>query len=355
MRDDRSPLGWLARALRLPGSERRALVQAAKATVAAVAAWLLAGLVLGLPQPFLAPYAAIFLIEVTVYRSLRNWLQQVGSVATGVLLAAVVSAVVPGLTWALAVVVFAGLLVGGWRRFGGSGVWVGVTGMLVVTYGTARDLSLLGDRLLETALGAAIGLAVNVLLFPPLHGERLAAAGHRLAHAIADLVEATAGVVRTDDPPEDLDEWLGQIRDVRSLAREADDAALLTQEDRYLNFRRRRPRAGLVHDRPLRTLASLWPPVEQLVDSVRTASHGHEPFLYPWPEARDTVADLLRELAHAVRATTAPGATVDLTRCRELLAEVEERLVTSRDGVTATLGLGAMALPARRLLQRLDD
>ncbi|MEU4673424.1 FUSC family protein [Amycolatopsis sp. NPDC023774] len=330
-------------------------MQAAKATTAAVTAWLLADLALGLPQPFLAPYAAVFLVEATVYRSLRGWLEQVGSVATGVLLAAGVAYLIPGLTATLAVVVLLGLLVGGWRRFGGSGVWVAVTGLLVVTYGTARDVGLLGDRLLETALGAAIGLAVNVLVFPPLYGERLAAAGERLARALASLLEETAEVVRSDEPPEDLDEWLGRIRDVRSLVREADDAATLTQEGRYLNLRRRRPRSGLAHDRPLRTLLSLWPPAEQLVDSVRTASEGREPFLYPWPEARRTVAELLRELARAVRATIAPGAGVDLSHCHELLAQVEDRLVTSRDGVTATLGLGAMALPARRLLHRLDD
>ncbi|HEY3468908.1 MAG TPA: hypothetical protein VGL47_27515, partial [Amycolatopsis sp.] len=82
---DRTPAGWFARALRVPGSERRSLVQAAKATLAATGAWLLATLVLRLPQPFLAPYAAVFLVDATVYRSLRGWAQQIGAVAAGVL------------------------------------------------------------------------------------------------------------------------------------------------------------------------------------------------------------------------------------------------------------------------------
>ncbi|GAA3524679.1 aromatic acid exporter family protein [Amycolatopsis ultiminotia] len=352
---DRTPVGWVARAIRIPGSERRTLFQAAKATAAAVGAWLLATLVLGLPQPFLAPYAAVFLVESTVYRSLRGWVQQVGSVATGVLLAAVATRLVPEPTAALAVVVFAGLLLGSWWRFGGSGVWVGVTGMLLVVYGTAGDPELLGDRLLETALGAAIGLLINVFVYPPLYGERLEAAADRLAAALAGLLETTADVVRADEPPGEIEEWLGQIRDVGSLARDAEETAVLTREGRFLNLRRRSRYLGTRHDRPLRTLVTLWHPIEQLVDSVRTASEGREPFVYPWPEARATVADLLLELASAVRDTVVPERQPDLDRCRELLTRVEDRLVSSNDGVTATLGLGAMALPVRRFLRQLDE
>jgi hypothetical protein len=37
-RHDRTPVGWFARALRVPGTERQSLVQAAKATFAATGA-----------------------------------------------------------------------------------------------------------------------------------------------------------------------------------------------------------------------------------------------------------------------------------------------------------------------------
>lgn len=352
---DRTPLGWAARAIRVPGSERRTALQAGKATVAAVAAWLLATQVIGLSQPFLAPYAAVFLVEATVYRSLLGWAQQVGSVTLGVLLAAGVSQLVPEQTVTLALVVFVGLLVGSWHRLGSSGVWVGVTGMLLVTYGTARSSELLGDRLLETALGAAIGLAVNVLVFPPLYGERVAAAADRLADALAGLLEDTAELVRSDEPPEDLDGWLGRISDVRSLARAADDASGLTREGRYLNLRKRSRHSGVQYERCLQTLSALWPPVEQLVEAVRTTSEGREPFVYPWPRARDALAELLKELAEAVRVAADPDREPDLERCRSLVCQVEDRLVSSQDGVKATLGLGAMALPVRRLLRQLDQ
>ena len=356
-RHDRTPIGWFTRALRVPGRERRILVQSAKATLAATAAWLLATLVLHLPQPFLAPYAAVFLVEATVYRSLRGWIQQVGSVASGVLLAAVAGQLIPWQAVALATVVFLGLLAGSWRRFGDAGVWVGVTGMLVISYGTAREPVLLGDRLLETALGAAIGVAVNTLVFPPLYGERLAAAAGRLGKALADLLESLSDLIRRDEPPEDLDGLLSQARDSRSQVLAAEEAVGLTREGRMLNLRRGRPAAGTRHERPLRTLIGLWPALSQLITAVRmTAGRREHPFEYPWPDAREALADLMHHLAGAVQAVAMAGEPVELDECRALLEKLENRLVTAdEDGVPARLGLGTMTLPARHLLELLQN
>ncbi|WP_410611484.1 FUSC family protein [Amycolatopsis sp. lyj-109] len=353
---DRTPIGWFARALRVPGRERRVLVQSAKATFAATAAWLLATLVLRLPQPFLAPYAAVFLVEATVYRSLRGWIQQVGSVACGVLLAAVAVQFIPWQAVALAAVVFLGLLVGSWRRFGDAGVWVGVTGMLLISYGTAHEHVLLGDRLLETALGAAIGVAVNTLIFPPLYGERLAAAAGRLGRALADLLESLSDLIRRDEPPEDLGELLSQEQDTRSQLLAAEEAVGLTREGRLLNLRRGRPAAGAHHERPLRTLIGMWPAASQLITAVRTTAGRREhPFEYPWPEAREALADLMHHLAGAVQAVATAGEPVELEECRALLEKLERRLVTAEDdGVPARLGLGTMILPARLLLEQLE-
>ncbi|MEQ0559995.1 FUSC family protein [Amycolatopsis sp. NEAU-NG30] len=354
-RHDRTPLGWFARALRVPGSERRSLVQAAKATFAATAAWLLATLVLRLPQPFLAPYAAVFLVDATVYRSVRGWAQQVAAVTAGVVLAAVAGHLIPWQAVALAVVVFVGLLAGNWRRFGSAGIWVGVTGMLLISYGTATETVLLGDRLLETALGATIGAAVNALVFPPLHGDRLADATRRLAEALAALLETVSGLVRADDPPDDVGDLLARARDARSLVVVAEDAVGLTREEQVLNLRRRRPGSGARHDRPLRTLIALWAPVSQLIAAVRTASAAREPYGYPWPDAREALADLLCGLAGAVRSVARQGEPVDLEECRALLARLEHRLVTADDGVPARLGLGTMTLPARHLVETLEN
>ncbi|MER7865292.1 hypothetical protein DMC64_39655 [Amycolatopsis sp. WAC 04197] len=338
----KTPFAWVARAFRVPGEERRSLVQTAKATAAAVIAWIVATAVLRLPQPFLAPYAAVFLVQATVYRSLRGWAQQVGAVSVGVLLAAGAGQVIPSVTVALGLVIFVGLLIGSWRGFGDSGVWVGITGMLLISYGSATEPVLLADRLLETALGAGIGAVLNAVILPPLHGERLRAATSRLASAIADVLDRTADLVRGGEAADGLDD---RMEDVRSLVAEAEDAIGWTREGRYLNLRGRRE----TREEPLANLVSLWHPLAQLIDAVSEAAHSEQPFRHPGEHARGVVGDLLEALAEVARS----GDPAELDRCRDLLGEIDHLLVTPTDEVTTSIGLGAMALPARRLVQRL--
>ncbi|WP_340682863.1 FUSC family protein [Amycolatopsis coloradensis] len=337
-----APFAWAGRAFRVPGEERRSLIQTTKATAAAVIAWIVATSVLRLPQPFLAPYAAVFLVQATVYRSLRGWAQQVGAVGVGVLLAAGAGQVIPSVTIALGLVVFTGLLIGSWRGFGDSGVWVGITGMLLISYGSATEPVLLADRLLETALGAAIGAVLNAVILPPLHGERLRAATSRLAGAIADVLDETAELVRGGDSADGLDD---RLQDVRSLAAEAEDAIGWTREGRYLNLRGRRE----IREEPLSNLISLWQPLAQLIDAVSEAARSEQPFRHPGEHARGVVGDLLEALAEVARS----GDPDKLDRCRRLLDEIDHLLVTPTDEVATSIGLGAMALPARRLVQRL--
>ena len=61
--------------------------QVVKAVCAAVAAWALAVTVFDLPQPFLAPWAALLTVHATVYRTFARGLQQVAAAVLGVLLA----------------------------------------------------------------------------------------------------------------------------------------------------------------------------------------------------------------------------------------------------------------------------
>ncbi|MEV6908706.1 aromatic acid exporter family protein [Amycolatopsis sp. NPDC051071] len=341
-----SLFAWIGRVVRVPGEERRNLVQITKAAVAAVIAWIVATSVLRLPQPFLAPYAAVFLVQATVYRSLRGWVQQVGAVTVGVLLAAGAGQVIPSVTVALGLVIFVGLLIGSWRGFGDSGVWVGITGMLLISYGNATEPVLLADRLLETALGAAIGAVLNAVVLPPLHGERLRTATSRLASAIGDVLDETAALARGGGPPEAADRLRDRLNDVRSLATEAEDAIGWTREGRYLNLRRRRE----TREEPLVDLVSLWPLLAQLIDAVSAAVQSEQPFGQPGEYAHRVVGELLEALAEVTRS----GDPEKLDRCRKLVEEVDQLLVTPRDEAATSIGLGAMALPARRLVQRLD-
>ena len=61
--------------------------QSAKTALAGVLAWVVATDVLGLEQPFLAPWAAVLVVHATVYRTVSRGGQQMAATFLGVLLA----------------------------------------------------------------------------------------------------------------------------------------------------------------------------------------------------------------------------------------------------------------------------
>ncbi|WP_352231681.1 aromatic acid exporter family protein [Actinokineospora sp. NBRC 105648] len=71
-----------------------------KAAAAAVLAWVLADRVLHLPQPFLAPYSAVLVVESTVFRSIKGSAQQSIAASTAVLVALLASRLIPEPHWA---------------------------------------------------------------------------------------------------------------------------------------------------------------------------------------------------------------------------------------------------------------
>jgi uncharacterized membrane protein YgaE (UPF0421/DUF939 family) len=190
-----SPVRWFDRAVRVTGPERAALVQALKATGAAVLAWVVASRLFDFSQPFLAPWSAIFIVDVTVYRSVLSAAQQVSAVAVAVVLTTAVAAVIPWELLTLTVAVLAGLLIGQWHRFGESGPWIGITALLLLTSGAMAE-SLLVERLAETVLGAGIGLVINATIFPPVYGDAARGATHRLAAELASLLSDLATALR---------------------------------------------------------------------------------------------------------------------------------------------------------------
>ena len=63
------------------------ILQLVKTVVASVVAWVVAAQVFGLPQAFLAPWAALLVVHATVYRTFSRGLRQVTGAVLGVLLA----------------------------------------------------------------------------------------------------------------------------------------------------------------------------------------------------------------------------------------------------------------------------
>lgn len=89
------------RALQAPGPERDAAAQALKAALAAFLAWAVTAWWWEAPMALMAPWAAVVLVQSTVYRSLHSAGLQLAVVATGTLLAAGAAALTGSIVAAL--------------------------------------------------------------------------------------------------------------------------------------------------------------------------------------------------------------------------------------------------------------
>lgn len=305
------PAWFLARAGRASGPEREAVIQAAKAAGAAGVAWLLARWALQVPQPFLAPYAAVFLVvQVTVYRSVRDAGQQLAVVATGVLLALGATLVTGSVVLGLVLVVFVGLLLGRLRVFGEHGQWVAVTALILVGQAGPAASSPVEAlvRLAEIAVGAAVGVAVNMVVLPPVYQRDANAALSGVTARLADLLRGMAASLREDqEARSDLaHDWRHRARALDAEARRAREAVAWARESLRLNPLRRRPRtssptAVLVPaaDAVVEVAAHVNDLCEAVVDAAEDAPHDQEEAELD-PLFVGSFADLLDHLAEAL-------------------------------------------------------
>jgi uncharacterized membrane protein YgaE (UPF0421/DUF939 family) len=185
---------WAGLRRRVRQRGRSAVFRAARLAGATTAAYLVAqafGLVD--PPPLLAALTAMLVVQATAASTLTHGLQRVLSVVAGVVLAVGFVSVVGLNWWSLFILVAASIVVGQLLRLGPYLIEVPISAMLVlgVGYASGAEAAAL-TRVMETLIGAAVGVLVNVL-FPPAVGTRYAGqAVQRLAEEIAALLEEAA-------------------------------------------------------------------------------------------------------------------------------------------------------------------
>jgi uncharacterized membrane protein YgaE (UPF0421/DUF939 family) len=145
---------------------RSQILLAAKAAVAAGIAWEVALVVDPRSRPYFAPLAAILIVQPTVYDSLSRAFQRVIGVVLGVAAALVVNHFLTLSGWSIAIIVFAGLLLGWSVRLGPQGVvQVPISALLVFAVGSATP-GYGGRRVVDSLIGSAIAV-LAVLASPP--------------------------------------------------------------------------------------------------------------------------------------------------------------------------------------------
>ncbi|MER5758778.1 FUSC family protein [Streptomyces sp. NPDC002082] len=163
-----------------------AVVQTVRSTAAAVVSFVVALRVSSEPAPLTAPLTALLVVQVTLYATLTTGIRRVNSVVAGVLIAIGFSALV-GLTWwSLGLIILASLVIGRFVKAGEFLPEVAISAMLVL--GVTRVADTAWDRVLETLIGAAVGLLFNVLLVPPVWVQPASDAINDLARRMSGLL-----------------------------------------------------------------------------------------------------------------------------------------------------------------------
>jgi hypothetical protein len=193
-------------------TDRSALLQIAKAAVASAAAWELARVTTDSAAPIFAPLAAMLTVQATVLESVRTGLQRTAGVATGVVLAFVLASALGVHWWSVGVLVFIGLLVGQSLKLGTQGsTQIAVSALLVLVLSGGHN-SYAIDRVLDTLIGAAVGVIVSLVIAPPLHVRDSGRAIRELAEAQAIVLTAIAESLRGSWPGKGSAKRLEQAR-----------------------------------------------------------------------------------------------------------------------------------------------
>ncbi len=227
---------------RLRNDGPAALQWSLRVTVAATASYVVGTLFFPGTQPLLAPLTAMLVVQVTPVSLLTAGLDRVLAVVSGVSLAVAFSVGVPLQWWSLGLLIFTAITIGQVLRLRNNLVEVAISGMLVLGVGSLAAESAAWQRLAETLVGAAVGIATNLVFPPRVASGDAGRAIDGLADSVSDLLnraadELTAAVEEGHDLSALAGNWLGEARRITHDIPQVGAALLRAEQGRRLNVR----------------------------------------------------------------------------------------------------------------------
>lgn len=323
--------------------------QLAKTVGAAVVAWVLAVRVLHLSQAFMAPWAALLTVHATVFGTLQRATQQAGASVLGVLIA-----------------------FGAWQLFGVSAIALGTavlvaglagsvpglrapmttatTAVVVLTTGYIGNSAMLADRLIDTGIGIAVGLLVNLLVWPPLRDRAAARQIDIIDDRLGELLTKIAGELRRDCATDAADSWIAQTDRLDDEVDRAWHALEEARQSGRLNLRRAVPermRAAEEMTQIINRVAQAVAEARSMARTIRVAPLAPE----DWdPAFREPWLGTLERAGAAVEQADAEG----LRAARAELAELSDRLATRPLHGDLWPMFGALLVNLRNVLDAMD-
>ncbi|HEY0260944.1 MAG TPA: FUSC family protein [Lacisediminihabitans sp.] len=288
-----------------------------KTCVAVIVAWLLCGVLLGQPLPVFAAIATLLVVQPSVNQTLTRGIERSLGVIFGVLLAYGASRLFGHSSWTvLGIIVVALLLAWALKLTVGSANQIPISAMLVLVVGIQTP-GYAFNRVVETIIGAIVGLIVNAVIVPPVLLTPAHTALRRLAESVAGTLNILADALRSTDQP-DLTTILVDARKMRAMRDSAEGALVKAEESLMLNPRRKRYESQLALDRELFAALSIL--VTRVVGMARSLRDRYEPDLRDDPivpaiatELDRAAHDLLLRVSDLRRSAEEPGVPGPIT------------------------------------------
>ncbi len=339
----------------------------AKTTLAAVLAYVVAQTLPGHSPPILAPLTALLVLQLTLYATVRTGLQRVASVVAGVSVAVLVSTTLGLRWWSLGLVIFVSIVIGRLLRLGEQLMEVPISAMLVLAVG--GQTVVWQTRILETLVGAAVGVAVNAVLAPPVYLQTAGDAIGELAEDMGLLLRGVGEEVAQDWSHDRAKRWLDGARGLDRPIERAQAALARGEESLRYNPRRRRTGTAAVSlPAGLAALEHAAILLRGICRSLADRAELADPATAVPAPARRSLAMLLLDAAAAVTAFGAvvardvTGPAPDSAELRRALAGGQERLATVATALQVDPATepelwrvhGALLADLGRLLHELD-
>ncbi|GAA1844588.1 aromatic acid exporter family protein [Microbacterium koreense] len=301
---------------------RSPLLQVVKSAVATVAAWMLAAWLIQGPPPVFAAIAALLVVQPSVNQSLTKAVERSIGVIAGVVIASGLGILLGGETWVIALAIVAALLIA-WalRMTSGTANQVAISTMLVLALG-GTDAVYAVDRVLETLLGAALGIIVNLVIVPPLAVAPAREAVDLLADELAASLDRLADALERPTSRAAVEGVLLEARLLKPMREKAEAALGDAAESLTLNPRRTRHRADL--QAAADHLDRLAPIVTQTIGMTRAFADHYEPSVSAEP-AVGAIGEQLRRAAHDVRIASSGAAAEPVEETPALTAPLTVR------------------------------
>jgi len=354
----------------VPGRLRPTLATITRLTSAAVISYLITLVVTEGAVDLTGALTALLVVQASTYSTLKMGAVRVGAVLSGVLVATLLSTWV-GLTWwSLGAAIAASLLLGKVLRLGDQALETPITAMLILGV-TNHDIAA-GIRIINTLIGAGVGVALN-LIYPP--AMPTASAGRALLRVVdaaaAPLDAAADALVEGPVTRAQLDALLDRLRAATRLVASARRIINSLKDSRRFN-----PRAlGTIDVEPvlgtgLDTLEHCLLDIRSLLTVISAEIPAEESPDDPFGEdLRSAFAVVLHDAADCLRAFGSlvvaeaeereDEAEHALAESLEMLRETrailtELMMVNAQDNTSAWLLRGSVLGALGQVLTRLD-